>query len=137
MKFRVLTTIMCTGLVLLVTGCAGSSAIPSAADSSGITAAMAPDSPSPVVTTQPSPWPTPTHSSRPTPRKVTHKPTSRTTTHRAAAPKPVPHTTTHKPAQMAGVHPGAFCSPAGAYGHTAKGTLMQCKGPGQPRWRAA
>ncbi|QDP98764.1 DUF1524 domain-containing protein [Microlunatus elymi] len=38
------------------------------------------------------------------------------------------------------VHPGAFCAPAGATGHTAKGTPMECKTkPGDPRnrWRSA
>ncbi|MFE5561175.1 hypothetical protein [Streptomyces sp. NPDC056544] len=32
------------------------------------------------------------------------------------------------------VHPGAFCSPAGAVG-TANGKTYTCKGPGQNRWR--
>lgn len=39
-----------------------------------------------------------------------------------------------------GVHPGAWCAPRGASGHTSKGTLMQCTekaGEDQPRWRAA
>jgi hypothetical protein len=60
-------------------------------------------------------------------------------------PKPKPSTPTPKvelksepspPSVRRGVHPGAFCSPAGALGATAKGTSMVCKGPGQPRWRA-
>ena len=38
------------------------------------------------------------------------------------------------------VHPGAFCSPVGAYGTTDKGTLMVCSlksGDTQARWRHA
>jgi hypothetical protein len=39
-----------------------------------------------------------------------------------------------------GVHPGAFCSPGGAYGYTVAGTRMQCKTSAtdsRNRWRAA
>ncbi len=37
------------------------------------------------------------------------------------------------------VHPGSFCSPAGAMGVTSSGTLMVCssKDGKQPRWRSA
>jgi hypothetical protein len=85
---------------------------------------MATDTPSPVaIDTSAALSPTLRPTRAPAPRKATHKPT--------------PHKTTHKPAQATGVHPGAFCSPPGAYGRTVKGTLMQCKGPGRPRWRAA
>jgi hypothetical protein len=56
-------------------------------------------------------------------------------------PKPTPERSTEpeepsEPSVRRGVHPGAFCSPAGAPGVTSKGTAMVCKGPGQPRWRA-
>ena len=56
-------------------------------------------------------------------------------------PKPTPERSTEpeepsQPSVRKGVHPGAFCSPAGARGVTSKGTAMVCKGPGQPRWRA-
>jgi hypothetical protein len=63
-----------------------------------------------------------------------HKPTVRRTT---ARPRPRPHPTTQRPGVAHGVHQGAWCKPAGAYGYTSNGTRMQCKGPGQPRWRAA
>jgi outer membrane biosynthesis protein TonB len=66
----------------------------------------------------------------PTPPKPTHRPTP-TPTHR---PKPRPKP---KPAPPHYVHPGAFCSPAGAHGVTSKGTPMVCKGPGRNRWRHA
>ncbi|MEU8819846.1 hypothetical protein [Actinoplanes sp. NPDC048796] len=38
------------------------------------------------------------------------------------------------------VHPGAFCSPEGAHGHTPAGTLMKCSsksGDTRARWRRA
>jgi hypothetical protein len=44
------------------------------------------------------------------------------------------------PAPVQAVHPGAFCSPEGALGHTAAGTLMRCSikaGDSRARWRAA
>ena len=45
------------------------------------------------------------------------------------------------PAASAGVvHPGAYCSPAGATGRTAAGTAMTCRSPAtdtRERWRAA
>ena len=47
---------------------------------------------------------------------------------------------TRYPFPPAGVHPGAFCSPEGAYGRTVKGTLMRCTrkaGEERARWRAA
>jgi Protein of unknown function (DUF1524) len=51
-------------------------------------------------------------------------------------PKSEPKSEPSRPSVRRGVHPGAFCSPAGAVGATTKGTPMVCKGPGQPRWRA-
>ncbi|MFI6480657.1 lamin tail domain-containing protein [Nonomuraea sp. NPDC050663] len=64
-----------------------------------------------------------------------------------AKPKPTPTPTQDPGAAPLGsidnpysdVHPGAFCKPEGAYGKTAKGTLMRCTlkaGEDQPRWRA-
>lgn len=63
----------------------------------------------------------------------------------ATAPRTPPPTTTE--ARPTGgtsvypvVHPGAFCSPAGALGVTAEGTLMVCKTTATDsrlRWRAA
>jgi hypothetical protein len=121
---------------LLVTGC-GTTNTPEAAlgdtDSAAVATPPAPSatevSPTPSVTAAkpPAPRKSPRHKSvpRPAPRKpITHRPTA--------------HKTTKKPQSFASnVHPGAFCTPAGAYGHTSAGTLMQCKGPGQPRWRRA
>ncbi|GAA1286761.1 hypothetical protein Psi02_53450 [Planotetraspora silvatica] len=53
--------------------------------------------------------------------------------------KPVPKPAKKPPAVRAGVHPGAFCSPEGAYGTTSKGTPMRCtsRGRDQARWRSA
>jgi hypothetical protein len=68
----------------------------------------------------------------PTPARTTAKPTTPPATHRVS---PRPRTTTASVRR--GVHAGAFCSPEGAYGRTAAGTLMHCEGPGQARWRRA
>jgi hypothetical protein len=54
-------------------------------------------------------------------------------------PTPEPESESDEPSEPSvrkGVHPGAFCSPAGRLGMTNRGTPMVCKGPGQPRWRA-
>lgn len=58
------------------------------------------------------------------------------------APKPVakPAPKPASPSPVQGVHPGSFCSPAGAFGYTNKGTLMQCSykaGDTRARWRSA
>lgn len=88
----------------------------------------------PVVTAAPT-------TRAPAPRTVAPAPTTRPkpapTTVR---PKPAPTRTTPPPPPAAAVHPGAFCSPEGATGHTAKGTLMRCtRKPGEDRarWRKA
>lgn len=50
-------------------------------------------------------------------------------------PEPAP-----EPAPVPGVHPGAFCSQHWQFGHTSKGTLMQCTTTAEDerfRWRAA
>lgn len=60
-----------------------------------------------------------------------------------AAPAPAPAAPAPAPAApvvQEGVHPGAFCKPAGAFGHTTTGLLMQCKTSAtdtRNRWRAA
>lgn len=61
-----------------------------------------------------------------------------------AAPAPAPAAPAPAapaaPAVQEGVHPGAFCKPAGAFGHTSTGLLMQCKTSAtdtRNRWRAA
>jgi hypothetical protein len=54
-------------------------------------------------------------------------------------PKPPKPTPTPTPPDEGVVHPGSFCSPEGATGHTSKGTLMVC-GPasdGRDRWHHA
>jgi hypothetical protein len=58
------------------------------------------------------------------------------------APKPAPEPAPEpaSPTMVQGVHPGAFCSPAGAMGYTTKGTLMRCTfkaGDIRARWRSA
>lgn len=66
----------------------------------------------------------------------------------AKKPTPKPSATKKKaavrktsaPSIRSGVHPGSFCSPAGALGRTSAGTLMRCKtkpGDSRNRWRAA
>ena len=55
------------------------------------------------------------------------------------APEPEPEPEP-EPAPVPGVHPGAFCSQHWQYGHTSKGTLMQCTTTAEDerfRWRAA
>ncbi|MEU4237099.1 hypothetical protein [Actinoplanes sp. NPDC026619] len=79
---------------------------------------------------------------RATPKPTTPKPKPKPTT---AKPKPKPTTAKPKPttkptAGGQAVHPGAFCSPEGATGHTTKGTLMRCtlkSGEDRARWRKA
>ncbi len=79
------------------------------------------------VYTAPSPTPTAKAAPKPAPQPAP-KP----------APKPAPQPASPSPVQ--GVHPGAFCSPEGAFGYTTKGTLMQCTfkaGDIRARWRSA
>lgn len=51
-------------------------------------------------------------------------------------PKPKPKPKPSPPPDEGVVHPGAFCSTAGATGHTTAGTPMVCNGPPPLRWRA-
>lgn len=87
------------------------------------------EKPSPTVaptTVKAQPKPAVTHRVVPKPKPATKK------------PKPKPTKTT--PSTKKGVHPGAFCSPGGALGHTSKGTLMRCTlkaGEDRARWRKA
>jgi hypothetical protein len=65
-----------------------------------------------------------------TPRTTTAAPTTTST----------PRTTTSTSSIRAGVHPGAYCSPAGALGRTVAGTLMRCSSTAtdsRNRWRRA
>ncbi|MGO4363033.1 GmrSD restriction endonuclease domain-containing protein [Terrabacter sp. RAF57] len=69
---------------------------------------------------------------KPAPKPVVVKP----------APKPVvkPAPKPASPSPVQGVHPGSFCSPAGARGYTNRGTLMRCSykaGDSRARWRSA
>lgn len=78
-------------------------------------------------------------------------PTSAAATRAVSKPspaKPRPHVTTTKPKPKpttkppaaGAVHPGAFCAPEGALGHTTTGTLMRCTrkaGEDRARWRKA
>lgn len=60
----------------------------------------------------------------------------------APGPAPVPPVappSINTPAPVQGVHPGAFCSPTGAIGHTSAGTLMVCRPSAtdtRARWRS-
>jgi hypothetical protein len=83
--------------------------------------------PSPAVTTAAAPTTTAA-----APKPPASAPTTR-------APKP-PATTAAGPPVQHGVHPGAFCSAAGALGYTNDGTLMRCTSTAtDPRngWRRA
>jgi hypothetical protein len=87
----------------------------------------------PAVSASPSLTPT-TSKPSPTPKPTSPKPAPKRTT---AAPRTANPTTQ---SIRTGVHPGAFCSPAGALGRTSAGTLMQCKTSATDsrlRWRAA
>lgn len=101
------------------------------------------DSGSPAVTSSATPTPTPTPTDVATPKPPKH-PRPRAHVPKPAPPrKPVVRRPSHRPPvrhtsrYVNNVHPGAFCKPAGALGRTSAGTVMQCKGPGQPRWRRA
>jgi hypothetical protein len=72
--------------------------------------------PKPIGEPKPKPAPKPTPTQTPRPQPTEPKKTT------APAPRPT-------------VHPGAFCSPAGAKGVGSNGVTYTCKGPGQPRWR--
>jgi len=54
-------------------------------------------------------------------------------------PPPPPPPTTTSPPDEGVVHPGAFCSPEGATGHTSAGTAMVCEpaSDGRDRWQHA
>lgn len=96
--------------------------------------------------TSASPAPT---SAAPAPSSVTPSPSRsaspRPTVKRTSSPKPTAKRTTSAPRTTApsirtGVHPGAFCKPAGALGRTSTGKLMVCKRTAEDerlRWRAA
>jgi outer membrane biosynthesis protein TonB len=107
---------------------------PTASPTPGPTASPTPSpTPTPAHKTTPASKPKPKHTPAPT-HKSTPKPTHKPTPKPTHKPTPKPNPTQH------GVHPGAFCSPHGAYGYTSKGTLMHCTTKaGDPyyRWRRA
>lgn len=100
--------------------------------------APAPTSAAPATDSASPTPPAHSHSSAPA-APTTHTPTTAAPT-RAAPPAPAP--TTQAPSgggsYVHGVHPGAFCSPQGAYGYTVDGTLMRCtsKDGDRARWRS-
>ncbi|MGI5181104.1 hypothetical protein ACQEVZ_32830 [Dactylosporangium sp. CA-152071] len=130
-------------VLLALAGCGstakpGTQSVAAAGSASPSVSASASDSPSP----SPSPSASPSASVAAS-VPATGVPAPKTTTG-AAKPtttKPAPPKTT-APAGGGNnnVHPGAFCSPEGAIGHTSTGTLMRCtRKPGEDRarWRAA
>ncbi|MEU0560008.1 hypothetical protein [Dactylosporangium sp. NPDC006015] len=130
-------------VLLALAGC-GSTAKPGTQS----VAAAGSASPSVSASVSDSPSPSPSPSASPSASvaasvPATGVPAPKTTTG-AAKPtttKPAPPKTT-APAGGGNnnVHPGAFCSPEGAIGHTSTGTLMRCtRKPGEDRarWRAA
>jgi hypothetical protein len=78
-------------------------------------------------------------SSSPAPTATPPPPGSPQPTEPLAAP-PTPTSTPAPPGDRGLVHPGAFCSPDGATGHTSAGTPMRCtttSTDSRNRWRAA
>jgi outer membrane biosynthesis protein TonB len=100
--------------------------------------AAGPTTVEPPATVAPTTRPPATTAAKPA---TTKKPATHPTTHKPTPkPKPTTRKPTTKPPAAGAVHPGAFCSPEGATGHTSKGTLMRCTrkaGEKQARWRAA
>lgn len=68
---------------------------------------------------------------------ATDAPSSPAVSQRPSQPTAIT-TTPAAPATLPTVHPGAYCSPAGAAGVTAAGTAMRCSAPdgGRARWRS-
>ncbi len=141
--------------VLLVGGAVSPSSTPSSAKTADAAAVIATTTPV-VLTTQPSETAEPAMSPVRTSVTATGKTKTSATTRPVAVAKqqpsvkpkpratktvskPKPKPTRTIPAEQAGVHPGAFCAPVGAYGTTQKGTLMKCtsKDGQEARWRAA
>jgi hypothetical protein len=124
-------------LTTALAGCGSEDAEEAATSSADVAAAIGSPSAAPTAT----PHLANTHPTRTTPKPKTSTTHRAAVTHRATPthrPTPRPtHRATPKPAPARVVHPGAYCSPGGATGVTAKGTPMECKGPGRNRWRAA
>jgi hypothetical protein len=120
---------------LLLAGCGADPGSLASATSS--TSSEAPTS-APSITTANPGLASSTSSTKHTTARATHPaPTRSATSHPSVrrTPKPAP---THVSPLV--VHPGAFCSPAGARGVTSKGTLMECKTTSKDRrlrWRSA
>jgi hypothetical protein len=108
------------------TGTPSGSATPSDPTTSAVKAAVA-TSPTPSATPKKTPKRKPS-TPRPTTAPTTRPPTK--------TPSPTPTATTPT---LPIVRAGAFCSPVGAFGITAKGKLMRCTRESEderPRWRA-
>jgi hypothetical protein len=81
----------------------------------------------------------PTRVTSPPAPRAAHTATHRPTATRTAAPTHQAAPTRTTPPARA-VHPGAYCTPEGATGHTTAGTLMRCTrkaGETRARWRRA
>lgn len=90
------------------------------------------------VTVAPAPAPAPVKPAPAVPAPAPAKPAPAPV--RPAPAKPAPAPAKPAPAAPSVVHPGAYCSSAGARGVTVKGTPMVCKtkpGDARLRWRAA
>jgi hypothetical protein len=135
--------LLCCGGVGVVAAVRGSDKPKAASDSDSTAQGNRPLLVIPSASGSPAdPTPAPTITSAPVvPAATSHKPTVKprpTTKKPTTKPKPKPTKTT-APVRT-GVHPGAFCSPRGAFGLTNAGTLMQCKPSptdSRNRWRKA
>src|SRR5256885_892800 len=133
---------LCCGGTTAVSVLAGGTPKPATPASPATAAATSAPAPSPTEVSStgpapadPSPPPATTAPAAPAPAATTRQPAPPPP---APGKPPAPAPTT--PAYQHGVHPGAFCSPRGAYGYTVNGVLMQCKPSAtdsRNRWRAA
>ncbi|MEU6998164.1 hypothetical protein [Nonomuraea sp. NPDC046570] len=110
--------------LLLASGCGGASG--SSAERPGATF-----TPLPISTPGKATHPAGKHGATHGPVKIRRK-------HPRQVPGPARIRPVTRPAVRSGVHPGSFCSPAGALGRTKTGTLMKCvsRGGGHARWRS-
>lgn len=100
-------------------------------------------SPAPTTTTAAPPPTKAAAAARATPARTTAKPAPARTTAkpkpRPTTKKPTPRPTKTRSPVRQGVHPGAFCSPAGALGLSTTGKPMICRSTAtdeRNRWRA-
>lgn len=113
-------------------------ATPTASTKPRVTAQPAPSSRSSAKpAAKPSPKPSPKPAAKPR-LQPSLKPAPKPVAKASSNPAPTP--SQQKSSYRLGVNPGSFCSPGGAFGHTKKGTLMQCKTSAtdsRNRWRKA